>query len=152
MDLEHSFTVPVDVDTAWAEFQDIGSIAECFPGAQVTGVEGDSFNGSVKVKLGPISLVYNGSGTFVDFGCGDGTLLLRARDLGWRPVGVELDETVAARAAARTGLPVTADLASVGDESVDALHLGDVLEHLTDLDRELPRLLRLLKRGGYLIA
>ena len=66
MDLEHSFTVPVDIDTAWAEFQDIGSIAECFPGAQVTGVEGDSFNGSVKVKLGPISLVYNGSGTFVE--------------------------------------------------------------------------------------
>ena len=36
MDLEHSFTVPVDVDTAWAEFQDIGSVAGCFPGAQVT--------------------------------------------------------------------------------------------------------------------
>jgi uncharacterized protein len=66
MDLEHSFTVPVAVDVAWAEFQDIGSVAECFPGAQVTSVEGDSFNGSVKVKLGPISLVYNGSGTFTE--------------------------------------------------------------------------------------
>jgi carbon monoxide dehydrogenase subunit G len=66
MDLEHSFTVPVDVDTAWAEFQDIASIAECFPGATVTGVEGDTFNGSVKVKLGPIALVYNGSGTFTE--------------------------------------------------------------------------------------
>jgi len=38
MDLEHSFTVPVSVDTAWAEFQDIASVAECFPGASVTGV------------------------------------------------------------------------------------------------------------------
>jgi carbon monoxide dehydrogenase subunit G len=66
MDLEHSFTVPVGVDTAWAEFQDISSIAECFPGATVTGVEGDTFNGSVKVKLGPIALVYNGSGTFTE--------------------------------------------------------------------------------------
>ncbi len=66
MELEHSFTVPVDVDTAWAEFQDIGSIAGCFPGAQVTSVEGDTFNGSVKVKLGPIALVYNGSGTFTE--------------------------------------------------------------------------------------
>src|SRR5215213_12044873 len=66
MDLEHSFTVPVDVDTAWAEFQDIASVAECFPGAALTGVEGDSFAGSVKVKLGPIALVYNGSGTFVE--------------------------------------------------------------------------------------
>src|SRR4051812_42949869 len=66
MDLEHSFTVPVDVDTAWAAFQDIGSIAECFPGASVTSVEGDSFSGSVKVKLGPIALVYNGSGSFTE--------------------------------------------------------------------------------------
>jgi carbon monoxide dehydrogenase subunit G len=66
MDLEHSFSVPVDVDTAWAEFQDIGSVAECFPGASVTSVEGDSFSGSVKVKLGPIALVYNGSGSFTE--------------------------------------------------------------------------------------
>ncbi len=66
MDLEHTFTVPVGVDTAWAEFQDIASVAECFPGATVTGVEGDTFNGSVKVKLGPIALVYNGSGTFTE--------------------------------------------------------------------------------------
>jgi uncharacterized protein len=66
MDLEHSFTVPVGVETAWAEFQDIASVAECFPGATVSGVEGDTFNGSVKVKLGPIALVYNGSGTFTE--------------------------------------------------------------------------------------
>jgi carbon monoxide dehydrogenase subunit G len=66
MELEHAFTVPVGVDTAWAQFQDIASVAECFPGAQVTGVEGDTFNGSVKVKLGPIALVYNGSGTFTE--------------------------------------------------------------------------------------
>jgi uncharacterized protein len=66
MDLEHTFTVPVGVDTAWAEFQDIATVAECFPGATVTGVEGDTFNGSVKVKLGPIALVYNGSGTFTE--------------------------------------------------------------------------------------
>ena len=34
MELKHRFTVPVQVDKAWAEFKDIGSIAECFPGAQ----------------------------------------------------------------------------------------------------------------------
>ena len=41
-------------------------MAECFPGAQVTSAEGDTFAGSVKVKLGPIALVYNGTGTFVE--------------------------------------------------------------------------------------
>jgi len=66
MDLEHSFTVPVGVDHAWAHFQDIASVAECFPGAQVTDTEGETFHGSVKVKLGPIALVYNGSGTFTE--------------------------------------------------------------------------------------
>ncbi|WP_340537112.1 SRPBCC family protein [Nocardioides sp. GXZ039] len=66
MDLTHKFTVPVGVEETWAAFQDIASLAECFPGAQVTEADGDSFSGSVKVKLGPIALVYNGSGTFVE--------------------------------------------------------------------------------------
>jgi carbon monoxide dehydrogenase subunit G len=66
MDLAHRFTVPVPVEEAWAEFNDIASVAQCFPGATVTSAEGDTFSGSVKVKLGPIALLYNGSGTFVE--------------------------------------------------------------------------------------
>lgn len=66
MDLQHRFTVPTSVEETWAHFQDIASVAECFPGAAVTSAEGDSFAGSVKVKLGPIALVYHGSGTFVE--------------------------------------------------------------------------------------
>jgi uncharacterized protein len=66
MELTHRFTVPVPIDEAWAHFNDIGSVAECFPGASVTSAEGDSFAGSVKVKLGPIALVYNGTGTFTE--------------------------------------------------------------------------------------
>ncbi|HEY0950094.1 SRPBCC family protein [Nocardioides sp.] len=66
MELTHRFTVPTGVEEAWAHFNDIASVAECFPGAAVTSVEGESFQGSVKVKLGPIALVYNGSGTFVE--------------------------------------------------------------------------------------
>jgi carbon monoxide dehydrogenase subunit G len=66
MDLTHRFTVPTSVDDTWAHFQDIAAVAQCFPGATLTSAEGDSFAGSVKVKLGPIALVYNGSGTFVE--------------------------------------------------------------------------------------
>jgi carbon monoxide dehydrogenase subunit G len=66
MELSHQFTVPVPVQEAWDHFQDIASVAECFPGAQVTSVEDGTFQGSVKVKLGPIALVYNGSGTFTE--------------------------------------------------------------------------------------
>ena len=66
MDLSHQFTVPTGVEETWAHFQDIAGLAECFPGATVTSAEAESFSGSVKVKLGPIALVYNGSGTFVE--------------------------------------------------------------------------------------
>ncbi|MQW74628.1 carbon monoxide dehydrogenase [Nocardioides sp. dk4132] len=66
MDLTHRFTVPTSVEETWGHFNDIASVAECFPGATVSSAEGDTFVGSVKVKLGPIALVYNGSGTFVE--------------------------------------------------------------------------------------
>jgi carbon monoxide dehydrogenase subunit G len=66
VELTHEFTVPVPVQEAWDHFQDIASVAECFPGAQVTDTEGATFSGSVKVKLGPIALVYNGTGTFTE--------------------------------------------------------------------------------------
>jgi uncharacterized protein len=66
MDLTHTFTVPTSVEETWAHFNDIASVAECFPGATVTSVDGGTFSGSVKVKLGPIALLYNGSGTFVE--------------------------------------------------------------------------------------
>ena len=66
MELTHRFTVPVPIEEAWAHFNDIASVAECFPGATVTSADDDSFAGSVKVKLGPIALVYNGSGSFTE--------------------------------------------------------------------------------------
>ena len=66
MDLQHEFTVPATLQETWDAFNDIASVGECFPGAQVTGVEGDTFTGTVKVKLGPIALVYSGTGTFLE--------------------------------------------------------------------------------------
>ena len=66
MELKHEFTVPASIEETWTAFNDIESVAACFPGAVVTSVEGDTFQGSCKVKLGPIALVYNGSGTFTE--------------------------------------------------------------------------------------
>ena len=79
MDLNHSFTVPVDRATAWAAFQDIESVAECFPGATVTSVEGDTFQGTCKVKLGPIALQYSGSGEFLERDAENFRMLLEAK-------------------------------------------------------------------------
>ena len=66
MELTHRFTVPADIDRTWAAFDDIESVAGCFPGAVVTEVDGEDFKGTCKVKLGPIALVYNGTGTFLE--------------------------------------------------------------------------------------
>ncbi|WP_166136971.1 SRPBCC family protein [Nocardioides ochotonae] len=66
MELTHRFTVHTSVEETWSHFNDIASVAECFPGATISSAEGDGFAGSVKVKLGPIALVYNGSGRFVE--------------------------------------------------------------------------------------
>lgn len=66
MELEHRFTVPAPVDVAWEAFNDLERIAPCFPGAALSSYDGDTFEGLVKVKLGPISLQYNGTGRFVE--------------------------------------------------------------------------------------
>jgi SAM-dependent methyltransferase len=93
-------------------------------------------------------------GTFVDYGCGDGALLARVTPLRWKAIGVEFDPAVAVATERRRGVPVYDRVAaeSLPDRAADVLHLGDVIEHLTDPAFELRRILRLVKCGGYLIA
>src|SRR5687767_10547108 len=66
MELSHSFTVPASIEQTWQTFMDLQEVGGCFPGATVTEVTDDGFSGTVKVKLGPISLLYAGSGAFVE--------------------------------------------------------------------------------------
>ena len=65
MKLEHQFTVPASVEETWAAFNDPEVVAPCFPGATLISVDGDQFTGSAKIKLGPIAMQYNGTGTYV---------------------------------------------------------------------------------------
>jgi uncharacterized protein len=65
MHLNHEFVVPVPVEQAWDVLLDVERIAPCLPGATVESVEGDSFAGRVKVKVGPITVTYKGTATFV---------------------------------------------------------------------------------------
>ena len=65
MELLNTFTIPSDIATAWATLQDVESIAPCVPGATLESSDGENFTGSVKVKLGPVSMVYGGQARFV---------------------------------------------------------------------------------------
>jgi uncharacterized protein len=65
MDLQNSFVVPSDIDTAWKTLQDVEGLAPCMPGATLTSHDGDDMTGSVKVKLGPVAMTFAGQAHFV---------------------------------------------------------------------------------------
>lgn len=66
MQLEHAFTVEAPVDTVYAALLDPQRVAPCMPGATLLSVDGTTFTGKVKVKLGPVSLQYKGTGEYTD--------------------------------------------------------------------------------------
>jgi len=65
MELENSFVVPADIETAWNTLIDVEAIAPCMPGATLTSCEGDEFAATVKVKLGPVTMNFAGTGKFL---------------------------------------------------------------------------------------
>jgi SAM-dependent methyltransferase len=94
-------------------------------------------------------------GRFVDFGCGSGSLLAPARELGWAPTGVEFDAEVARRASEGSRCPVLTGLDELRASAAvptDVIHLGDVLEHLTAPLEILRTLVGLLRPTGRLMA
>jgi uncharacterized protein len=66
MQLDNTFKVPVPVDEAWQVMLDYPRLARCMPGATVDEVHGDDVLGRVKVKLGPVSVTYQGKVTFTE--------------------------------------------------------------------------------------
>ena len=66
MELRHTFTVPASPEETWALLTDLEQVGSCFPGAKVTETDGDTFSGTVKVKLGPIQMQYAGTGAFLE--------------------------------------------------------------------------------------
>jgi carbon monoxide dehydrogenase subunit G len=117
VDLTHRFTVPTDVEETWSHFQDIAGLAQCFPGAQLTSAEGDTFAGTVKVKLGPIALVYGGSGTFTEKDDAAHRFLVDAKGKDKRgngTAGAKVALSMASNADGGTDVEVLTDLAVTG--------------------------------------
>ena len=117
MELTHDFTVPTGWAATWAAFTDLQAVAQCFPGAAVTGVEGDSFEGSCKVKLGPIALVYNGSGTFTEKDEAAGRLAISAKGKDKRgngTAGADVTMTMTEAGPAETRVSVLTQLQITG--------------------------------------
>jgi carbon monoxide dehydrogenase subunit G len=66
MELVNEFTVNAGLDTTWATLTDVERIAPCMPGAQLTEIEGDTYRGTVSVKVGPITAKFKGEANFVE--------------------------------------------------------------------------------------
>ncbi len=116
MDLTHRFSVPAHIDEAWNAFNNLEGLAPCFPGATIETIEGDQFTGSVKIKLGPIALVYNGSGRYVERNDADRRVVIEARGKDKRGNGTATAIVTAsfAESGEQTDVEVLTDLAITG--------------------------------------
>jgi uncharacterized protein len=59
--LQNEFTVPAPVERAWEVLLDVERVAPCLPGAALTGSEGDEHQGTMTIKIGPITSRYQGT-------------------------------------------------------------------------------------------
>ncbi|WP_244206212.1 SRPBCC family protein [Micromonospora chalcea] len=66
MKITNEFTVDIPIAQAWAILTDLEGVAPCLPGAQLTGVDGDVHQGTVKVKVGPVVSEFAGTARFVE--------------------------------------------------------------------------------------
>lgn len=66
MELQHTFSVDAPLTDVWQALTTPERVAGCMPGATLTDVDGDTFTGQIKVKIGPVALVYKGIGKFIE--------------------------------------------------------------------------------------
>lgn len=89
----------------------------------------------------------------LDLGCGAGLLAPHIRGKGYRHVGVDLSPSALAQARAHGVEPVRGNVLAVpmGDESVDVVVAGEILEHVPDLPTAIAHACRVLRPGGLLV-
>ncbi|MFE2542049.1 SRPBCC family protein [Actinacidiphila glaucinigra] len=141
MDFTNEFRVSLPPDQAWALLTDVERIAPCMPGAQLTGRDGDTYNGLVKVKVGPVTVQYKGTAAFEEQDAGTRTAVLRARGRDARGQG-NADARITARlvpegdatmVTVETRLTITGKIAQFGKgmiEEVSRKLLGQFVEAL----------------------
>ena len=66
MELNNKFRVAVPAAKTWEVLTDVERVAPCLPGATLLSVDGDEFTGAVKVKVGPITVSYQGDAAFLE--------------------------------------------------------------------------------------
>ena len=91
-------------------------------------------------------------GRMLDVGCGDGTVVKLAQDLGWNAEGIDFDPEAIANAR-RNGLNVHAGMLKdqrYSDDSFDLVLMSHVIEHVHDALGTLREIRRIVRPGGML--
>ncbi len=78
MELQNEFTVSVPVEQAWTVLTDVERVAPCIPGATLEEAEGEEYRGTVRLKVGPITVQYRGTARFVELDAPGTRAVLRA--------------------------------------------------------------------------
>jgi carbon monoxide dehydrogenase subunit G len=110
MELVHEFSVPVPVEQAWQVLTDVERIAPCLPGAELTGADGDTYQGQVKIKVGPITAQYRGTASFAEKDEAQHRVVLKASGRDTRGQGNASATVTATMAAAAGGAPTTVSI------------------------------------------
>ena len=139
MELTHEFTVDAPVERAWAVLTDVERIAPCMPGAELTGVDGDTYHGQVKVKVGPITSQYKGTASFAEMDQAARRLVLKAAGRDTRGQGnasatvtaVMTEQAAGTKVAVHTDLTVSGRVAQFG-RGVMADITGKLLQQFVD--------------------
>ena len=66
MELNNEIDVNAPIQEVWEAFNTPERIAPCLPGAELQEVDGDNFNGLVKIKVGPITAQYKGTASYLE--------------------------------------------------------------------------------------
>jgi uncharacterized protein len=115
--LINEFTVNRPIDEAWTILTDVERIAPCLPGAELQEVEGETYRGVVKVKLGAISSQFKGEANFIDRDDPNHTATIKGvgRDTGGRGnASAEITAKAESLSPTSTKVVVTTDLHITG--------------------------------------
>src|SRR5215471_2777933 len=106
MQIENEFEVLASPERVYAFLLDVNRVVTCMPGAELSEVvDPTTFKGRVKIKVGPITVSYNGTARIADRDDASRTATLQAE-------GRETTGSGSARATARMSVENAADAGS----------------------------------------
>jgi carbon monoxide dehydrogenase subunit G len=116
--IEKSFVVKAPAAAVWDFLTDPVKVASCLPGAAITGQEdGDTWGGTMTVKVGPVTASYRGKLRFerLDAAAGEAEIAASGQETrGKGGADMRMKSRVVARAFGETEVTVTSDVNVVG--------------------------------------